>query len=336
MALVALLLLAAPGFDAAFDPLSDARVGDRKQAFEAAVKAKGLAAAIKRFRTFEKDAAELQKRIDKVYATYVKAADAYWGYRKKTGAVAEAVPAKLNKPFLDWELAWKRVTNKKRRLRSIHEWAEGRARELYKASPDKRAASVLKKGLKDRNPSHRARCRAILEGPPKPPPPDDGAIEVFGLKTGAKRIVFVFDRPEVLGGPVAQAIDALPAGTEFGVVVSGWTPRVWRRKLSTDKAGAKEFIKKRKDKRSDLHAALVAAIDLKPDVILLGTAAGPWSGGPFTTQVMFADPLQVTQEILAYNRTRGVRIHAAGPSGDRNGNWLQKLCAQFGGSCNAR
>ena len=326
-------------FDKAFDPFSPARSGERKRAFDAALRSRGAAAAIRRFRKFEKEAAELQKRIDKVYGDYRKASEAYWSYRRKTGAVAGAVPQKLNKPFLDRELEWKRIANLKRRLRTIHRHAEAQVAAAFGAlqgKPRERVRNTLVKGLKGQNPYQRARCRAILEGPPSPPAPDAGPIDFFGIRTGSKKIVVVFDRPDRTGKRMAGFFDTLPEDVEFSVVLSGWKPRIWKKKLSKDRAGAKRFIEKATDTRSDIHAALLAALDLGGDTILFLTVAGPWSGGPFTTQVMFPDPLQVTQEILAANRVRGIRIHGIGPSGDRNGNWLQKLTAQFGGTCLAR
>ena len=344
---LALLILAAATtasgadpFDKAFDPFSTARSGERKQAFDAALKARGVAAAVRRFRKFEKEAAELQKRIDEVYADYVKASDAYWGYRRKTGAVAGAVPQKLNKSFLDQELLWKHIANLKRRMRTVHRHAEAKAAAAFRALEGKqgdRVRATLTKGLKDKNHHQRARCRAILEGPPKQPAPDtDGPLDFFGIKTGSKKIVVVFDRPDLTAKRLTAWIDALPTDVEFSLVISGWKPRVWKKRLSRDRAGAKRFIQKATDRRSDIHAALLAALGLGGDTILFLTVAGPWSGGQFGTQVMFPDPLQVTQEILAANRVKGIRIHGIGPSGDRNGNWLQNLCAQFGGTCIAR
>ena len=81
---------------------------------------------------------------------------------------------------------------------------------------------------------------------------------------------------------------------------------------------------------------MLAALDLGGDTILFATVAGPNSGGQFATQLMYSDPQQVGLEIMAANRGRGIRIHGIGPSGAQNGHWLQKLCAQFGGSCIGR
>ena len=91
--LVALLLLAAPGpFDTVFDPASPAAVVDRKTMFNAAVKKRGIGAAIRSFKGFEKGMEQAAEAVDKGYARYKKAADAYWAYRRKTGANARAVP----------------------------------------------------------------------------------------------------------------------------------------------------------------------------------------------------------------------------------------------------
>lgn len=163
--LVALVLLAAPGaFDAVFDPASGGHVVTRKAAFDAAVGKKGVGAAIRCFKDFEKGVEQAAKAVDEAYAKYKKAADAYWAYRKKTGANAGAVPASLNRPALDLELEWKEVVTKRRHLRTIQNWAVERAAHYLKPPVSKKAMSALLAGLKHRNPHQRWRCVQMLGG----------------------------------------------------------------------------------------------------------------------------------------------------------------------------
>ena len=106
--------------------------------------------------------------------------------------------------------------------------------------------------------------------------------------------------------------------------------------MSGSRDAAIAWLKKIKtDGRSDLCAGLRTALDMRPDTVFLLTAAGPGGTG-FWTQVMYPNPIQVGIEIMAYNRLKGVRIHAAGPSGGRMGYWLENLTKQFGGAFKGR
>ena len=396
--LVALLLLAAPDtFDKVFDPASDTSVRARKAAFDAAVKKHGVARAIRSFRGFEDGIDEAQEQVENVYARYVKAANAYWAYRKKTGAESEAVPVNLNKPALATELSWKHVATRKRWLRTTQDWAVERVAQYLKSAVSKRAMAALVAGLKDRNPHQRWRCarllapldartsleaRARVEKHPgvlaaifqalgggaglnhlmwraragairalKDPAMKAARLKLekgrlredlgekpgpticYGIPSSSRRIVFCFDYPRFLGKHIVAAINTLPDDALFSVVICGGRVHRFKKQLVTgNRAAAIAFVKKtRTDGRSDLYAGLRAALDMNPDTIVLVTAAGP-GGSPFTTQVMYVDPMQVGPDIMAYNRLKGVRIHAAGPSGARHGYWLENLTRQFGGT----
>ncbi len=401
--LVALLLIAAPGpFDAVFDPASDDSLGVRKAAFDSVVKKRGVGAAIRSFRHLEKLVAEAQATVDAVYAKYERAADAYWSYRKKTGAAARAVPAKLNKPALDLELAWKAAANKKRRLRTIQNWARKRVVDFLKPPVSKQVMGALLAGLKHRNPHQRWRCarwlgrvangrnalaaRGRVESSPgvlaaifealgggagihhsawqaragafrslkdaalkktrlkveKGRLREDlgeapGPTECFGMRSSSRRIVFCLDYPRGFGPHVIKALGTLPADALFSIVVCGGKVHTFKKKLvSGSRDAAIAWLKKIKtDGRSDLCAGLRTALDMRPDTVFLLTAAGPGGTG-FWTQVMYPNPIQVGIEIMAYNRLKGVRIHAAGPSGGRMGYWLENLTKQFGGAFKGR
>ncbi|MHC4548418.1 MAG: hypothetical protein ACYTEZ_06535 [Planctomycetota bacterium] len=189
--LAAIAAAAEPGFKEVFDPFHPAwpaggsRRRIRRAAFDRAVAAHGLAAALRACVAFEPAIAEVEKRLDKDYAAYRKAAEKWWGWRRKyerdhqrkygRPPAEYPTPPAINRPFLDREEDFEKSRGLKMKERVFQRWAMERCAELLPAldgPPKARAEAALAAGLRHRHPRQRLRCARLLVAFPQPRPRD--------------------------------------------------------------------------------------------------------------------------------------------------------------------
>jgi hypothetical protein len=179
-------LAAEPGFDDVFDPSKFPEGGERRdarrQAFEAAAKARGVGAAVAGFRRAEAAIRQVRERVDADYALYRKLSGEWWAWRRQHEAdhwkkhgkppADYPVPPGLNRAFLDQELAFDISRSLLLQEREFHDWAFARTaallRESYittRSGSEGGGRQAIAKGLSDRSPEQRLRCARLAEAP---------------------------------------------------------------------------------------------------------------------------------------------------------------------------
>jgi len=166
----------------------------------------------------------------------------------------------------------------------------------------------------------------------------DGPTRFFGIQSRTRNAVYCIASapPEVwkiIVEETARSIASLPDGATFNVVVCAAKPRRWKKKsmpanAATKKAAADFLRKLETDGRADLRNGVVDALGFGADTMFFFALRGATAG-------MITDGPQIGQEIPAYNRVRGVRIHAIGVSDPRDAYFLQDIARQFGGAWRA-
>jgi hypothetical protein len=171
----------------------------------------------------------------------------------------------------------------------------------------------------------------------------DGPVRIGGIASSSHALVFCLD-----GGPawgavreaVKPALDAIPAGAKFGIVINGGKPKTWKRKLATSDPGTRKSAAAFLDAYepvavTDLYAALVAAFDLADDTadtLFVVQPVPPREPQMAEVTGLIYDPRHIALEINALNALRGIRIHAIGRSGGAQAYYLQQLVAPFRGT----
>jgi hypothetical protein len=250
-----------------------------------------------------------------------------------------------------------------RDLTAVRQLVDALAREEGRLRDD--AADALRAVTLETMGSDAAAWRAWLEklpadweAPPPPkeaPPPmqergfgpdlsaapgvfSDGPDVFLGLRSHSRAMVFLVEsNGDATREVLAKAVDALPDGTEFGIVLYEGEASAWRRKLVRADAGtraaARTWIEKFKARAggADPYEGLRVALDLAgadggaADTLLFLTIYGPATG-------LYKDPRQVAYEVLPLVRRLGIRVHAHGKSTGADGWWLQELCNASGGT----
>jgi hypothetical protein len=154
----------------------------------------------------------------------------------------------------------------------------------------------------------------------KNPKPDASSPRYYGLPIYAKRVAFVIDTSGSMLGPkiinakkeLVGAIQRLPAGSEFNIIVFNSRVYVW----SPKPVEATDDAKKRATAyvvglpvggSTVTYDALKAALDLRIESIYLLTDGEPTRG-------QIVRPDQIVTAIRAQNRLLGVSIHCIGLS----------------------
>jgi hypothetical protein len=171
----------------------------------------------------------------------------------------------------------------------------------------------------------------------------DGPVRIGGIATGSRALVFCLD-----GGPawgavreaMKQALDTIPAGAKFGIVINAGEPKVWKRKLATTDPAARKsaaaFLDAHEpEAETDLYAALLAGLDVAngaADTMVVVQPVPPQEPKMAEVTGLIYDPRHIALEINALNALRGIRIHAIGRSGGAQAYYLQQLAAPFRGA----
>ncbi len=185
--------------------------------------------------------------------------------------------------------------------------------------------------------------------PPSPPKTDpeeerlrppavhsDGAASFLSIPTRSEAVILCLDGSveniwEALRLAAEAFVQALPDRASLNIVLYGQRPLLFRKKMAVGVRGtAVEWLAKWKpEPGADPCGALEAALDLagggRADTIYFLTIAPATHG-------LITDTSHIGQEIVALNRTAGVRVHAIGVSEGRDAYWLQEIARQFGGT----
>lgn len=140
----------------------------------------------------------------------------------------------------------------------------------------------------------------------------------YGMPIYAARLVFVLDTSRSMAGPrieaakreLVSAINGLPEGVYFGVLVFNSEVRPWRRQLelasAENRAKAVTFVQAQGLGRSTAsYDALEAAFDFDAESIYFLTDGAP-HGGKVT------DPVEIVDVISRLNFTRRITVNAIG------------------------
>jgi len=189
--LLLLLALSLPAAASTLDDLFDFssraygakgnRLAAMQRDFDRLLGVKGPAAVVRALRKVEPGLAGLEKQRKKVYARFLKAHTAYFGWRKKKSDNAEDVPHGINKAFLDAELQIRRVNTVVYRDLTFLEWSLARLAERHPV-PDGKYLAALTKGLRARNPHQRLRCIRLIA-----PSQDPAALAALAAASASER-----------------------------------------------------------------------------------------------------------------------------------------------------
>lgn len=140
----------------------------------------------------------------------------------------------------------------------------------------------------------------------------------YGMPIYAARLVFVLDTSRSMAGPrieaakreLVSAINSLPEGVYFGVLVFNSEVRPWRRQLepasSENRSKAVTFVQAQGLGRSTAsYDALEAAFDFDTESVYFLTDGAP-HGGKVT------DPVEIVDVISRLNFTRRITVNAIG------------------------
>lgn len=200
------------------------RLAVKKQAFDRLLAAKGPAAVVRAMRRVEPGLAGLEKKRNKVYARFLNAHDAYFGWRRKKSDDAEAVPAGINKTFLAAEREIRGVNSIVHSDLAFVAWSLDRLAAVH-PSPEGPYLAALLKGIRHKSAHQRLRCIRLLGATTDP-----AAIKAVQAALAAERY------PAVAAALAATGI----ADGSKALLAEAWTVR----------AGAIAGFRTRRDRAS--------------------------------------------------------------------------------------
>ncbi|MDH3592155.1 MAG: hypothetical protein OER88_09760 [Planctomycetota bacterium] len=173
----------------------------------------------------------------------------------------------------------------------------------------------------------------------------------FNKKVHAHAAVFCIEATAAAAWPVIRdqtirALDAMPDGGMFGIVVLERKVVSWKRRLQPlnpgTRAAAKKFLEGvEPDGVADVYEGLRVAVEMtgaggtapaKIDTMFLGLIRAPAEAQTQRAVAHYVDPRQVMLEFLPLNAVRGLKVHAFGPSGGGESFYLQGIVKAFGGT----